>query len=241
MYKLRLFSLLLILLICNSGFAQLPEEPDLSGIVTIKDARSYYERCKLAVYTPNVTKDDLIKALWNVYYLGRRLGMSSMDVTEKYGPFCRIKASNFDEEMELNSLIFRIAYTYKALQGFLGGLLDPLERVYWMNIESDFALYGNTITLWDSKDKIVCTEYNLNGIKFVVFHNTDKNFAYDIKVYHKEKQYSQKLKKYIYKTFDRELSLLPEGSTFLTSSFGIGLYFSPSSFEIKGKYYAGNK
>lgn len=174
MNNYRLITLFLCSLFITSVFA-LPEEPDLSGIKTIQDAKSYYQSCRSIVYKQNVTRDDVVTALWNMYYLGRWLGMTAMDAEQKYASYAsRVKATTQDEEYELNSLIFRIAFTYKALQGFLGPSFESLDRVYWMNIESDYGLYGNKVIRFDSKDNIVLTEYNLYGIKFIVFHNIDK-------------------------------------------------------------------
>ena len=242
MNNLRLISCILFSLFITSVFA-LPEEPDLSGIKTIQDAKSYYQSCRSIVYKQNVTRDDVVTALWNMYYLGRWLGMTAMDAEQKYASYAsRVKATTQDEEYELNSLIFRIAFTYKALQGFLGPSFESLDRVYWMNIESDYGLYGNKVIRFDSKDNIVLTEYNLNGIKFIVFHNIDKNFAYDVKVFHREKNYSKKLKKNVYKTLERDITLMPEGVWFIASSLDLmGIYFSPSSYEVKNKYYVGSK
>ena len=166
-----------------------------------------------------------------------------MDTEQKYASYSsRVKATTQDEEYELNSLIFRIAFTYKALQGLLGPSFESLDRVYWMNIESDYGLYGDKITRFDSKDNIVLTEYNLNGIKFIVFHNIDKNFAYDVKICHKKKEYSKKLKKNVYRTLERDITLMPEAVWFVASSLDlINIYFSPSSFEVKNKYYVWTK
>ena len=242
MNNYRLITLFLCSLFITSVFA-LPEEPDLSGIKTIQDAKSYYQSCRSIVYKQNVTRDDVVTALWNMYYLGRWLGMTAMDAEQKYASYAsRVKATTQDEEYELNSLIFRIAFTYKALQGFLGPSFESLDRVCWMNIESDYGLYGNKVIRFDSKDNIVLTEYNLNGIKFIVFHNIDKNFAYDVKVFHREKNYSKKLKKNVYKTLERDITLMPEGVWFIASSLDLmGIYFSPSSYEVKNKYYVGSK
>ena len=242
MKYLRIIFCLLLILHVNNTFA-LPKEPDLSHIKTIKDAKFYYESCRSVVYKENVTRDDVVTALWNVYYLGRWLGMTDMDSEQKYTSYSsRIKATTKDEEYELNSLIFRIAFTYKALQGFLGPSVETLDKIYWTNIQSDYYLYGSTISFFDVKDKIVCTEYNLNGIQFIVFRNIDKDFAYDIKIYHKEKEYSKQLKKNVYKTLEKDITIMPEGAYFITSSLDLmGVYFSPSSFEIKNKYYVGPK
>ena len=238
----RIAIIFLLAAFCSPSFA-FPDEPDLSSINSIRDAKNYYERCKNVVYITNVNKDSLITALWNVYYLGRRLGMTGMDLDQKYqSGFSKIKARTQDEEFELNILIHRIAVTYKAIQGILGAIpFEPLKKGYWLNIESDYFLYGERIKSIDVKDNITCVEYNLNGINFIVFHNIDKYFAYVVTVYHKRKKYySKKLKKNIYETLERKITLLPEGCVFLTSTFDLGLYFKPSSYEIKGKYYVGN-
>lgn len=242
MKHFRIVFCLLLAVFVNNVFAW-PDEPDLSHIKTIKDAKSYYESCRSVVFKQNVTSDDVSTALKNVYYLGRWLGMTAMDAEQKYASYsCRVKANTQDEENEINSLIFRIAFTYKALQGFLGPSFETLDRIYWMNIESNYGLYGNRITFFDSKDKIVYTEYNLNGIKFIVFHNVDKDFAYDVKMYHKEKKYSRKLKKNVYKSDEKKITIMPEGVFFIASSLDVrGVYFKPSSFEITNKYYVGKK
>ena len=61
--------------------------------------------------------------------------MTAMDAEQKYASYAsRVKATTQDEEYELNSLIFRIAFTYKALQGFLGPSFESLDRAYWMNM-----------------------------------------------------------------------------------------------------------
>ena len=154
--------------------------------------------------------------------------------------YARTRISRFSGHQY--SLIFRIAFTYKALQGFLGPSFETLDRIYWRNIESDYGLYGNRITFFDSKDKIVYTEYNLNGIKFIVFHNVDKDFAYDVKLYHKEKEYSKKLKKNVYKTTEKEITIMPEGVFYIASSLDVrGVYFNPTSFEVTNKYYVGQR
>lgn len=242
MKQLRIVLCLLLAVCANNVFAW-PEEPDLSHIKTLKDAKSYYESCRSVVFKQNVTSDDVSTALRNVYYLGRWLGMTAMDAEQKYASYSsRVKATTQDEEYEINSLIFRIAFTYKALQGLLGPSFETLDQIYWMNIESDYGLYGNRITFFDSKDKIVYTEYNLNGIKFIVFHNVDKDFAYDVKLYHKEKEYSRKLKKNVYKTTEKEITIMPEGVFFIASSLDVrGVYFNPTSFEVTNKYYVGKK
>lgn len=238
----RLLTCLLLALFANSVFA-LPEEPDLSGITTIKDAKSYYEHCRFVMYKQDVTRDDFVEALWNLYYLGRWLGMTAIDKEQRYASYSsHVKASTKNEEYEINSLMSRISFTYKGLQSLLGPNIESLDRFYWMNFETDYGLYGNKITFWDSKDKIVCTEYTMNGVKFVVFHNIDKNFAYDVKVYHKEKEYSKKLKKNIYKTLEKAITIMPDEVFFVTSSIdGMDIYFSPSSFEVTNKYYVGQK
>lgn len=229
-------------LITTPVFA-LSEEPDLSGIKTLKDAKSFYQSCRSVVFKSNVTRDDVVLALTNVYYLGRWLGMTNMDSEQKYASSASmVKATSQDEVYELNSLIFRIAYTYKALQGLLSPSYESLDKIYWINIESDYGLNGNRGSLFEIKDNQVLTEYKLNNIKFIVIYNTDKNFAYDLTLYHKEKEYSKELKKDIFHTLERNITLMPECAWFVTSSieFG-GIYFSPSSFEVKNKYYVGAK
>lgn len=47
----------------------------------------------------------MVTALWNMYYLGRWLGMTAMDAEQKYASYAsRVKATTQDEEYELNSL-----------------------------------------------------------------------------------------------------------------------------------------
>ena len=104
MNDFRLITLFLSSLFITSVFA-LPEEPDLSGITTIQNAKSYYQSCRSIVYKQNVTRDDVVTALWNMYYLGRWLGMTAMDAEQKYASYAsRVKATTQDEEYELNSL-----------------------------------------------------------------------------------------------------------------------------------------
>lgn len=239
MKQLRMIACLLLAVLTTSTFA-LPEEPDLSNIKTVNDAKSYYESCRLSVFKQNVSRDDIVTTIWNLYYLGRKLGMTDMTVDQKFASYsCGVEVKSSSEADEVSSLMFRIAFTYKGLQRLLGPSMESLERIYWMNFES---IYPFKTIRWDANGQIVFTEYELNGIKFIVFHNVDKNFAYDVKVYHKEKEYSKKLKKSIYKTLEKEITIMPEAVFFVSSSIdGMDVYFTPSSFEVKNKYYVGNK
>ena len=215
------------------------EEPDLSFINTLDEAKSFYEHCFLVLYTPDVTRDQISTANRNLYYLGRRLGMLDMTLDEEYNAFCKIQVRSKAEESDVTMLMFRIAYTFKGIQSILLGYLgQPLEKAVWMNFESSYHLFGSGSSILQIDDNIVCVEYKINNIKFIAFHNTDRHFAYDVKVYHKEKKYSKKKRKNIYETYERDITVLPEGAFIISSSMdATDMYFTPSSFKTTNKYY----
>ncbi len=240
MKELRLLFLFIFLLITSSFFAA-PEEPNLNSIKTIKDAEKYFDSCRLIVYNSKVSRDSIASAIRRTYYLGKWIGMSSMSKDEVYKDnFGRIKISTQEDKNRIIYLKQRIVYTYKALQGFSGLSYELIDRIEWMNIETEYSLFGKKLISYQFIGNIGCFEYAINGFKFIVFHNNDKNFAYDLKVYHREKYYSKKKKRNIYETLTRNVTLMPETSFFLTCTLGKGFYFKPSSINVTGKYYVGN-
>lgn len=232
-------SLLLIFTFWSLSAFAYSDEPDLSHVKTLQDAQAYYNSCYLVLFTPNVTRDQIAETNQRLYYLGRRLGMLSINEDEKYSAFCQIEVRSEAEEREVTSLMYRITYVFKGLQSLLlGPLGHPLEKMIWMNFESTYHLLGSGSTILKISDNIVCVEYKINGVNFIVFHNTDHHFAYDIKVYHKEKKYSKKQRKNVYQTYERDITVLPEGAFVISSSVDdTGMYFMPSSFKTTNKYF----
>ena len=66
-----------------------------------------------------------------------------------------------------------------------------VHYIYGMNFANHFFVHSH-VTNIITEDNVACFEYNMCGIEFAVFHNFDKNFAYDVTIYHKEKKYNKR-------------------------------------------------
>ena len=236
----RIITFVLMVFSILSTYAQ--SEPDLSHVKTIKDADNCYWQCKSVMYKDKVTQEELRDAVFKLYYLGRRFGMYNMEFGQKYQSYaCRIEVKNQEEVDKAESLMNRISYTYTCLQKLLTPMGEDVKFVYWMNFDSDFFVHSHVTNIMTG-DNVACFEYNMCGIDFAVFHNFDKNFAYDVTIYHKEKKYNKKTKKYYYGTYERNITVMPTNVYFISSSISIEqFYFKPTSFKITNKYYVGNK
>ena len=132
----RFIFFILFTLICFNSFSQI-QEPDLSFIKTYKDAESFCHKYELLLFKDNLTKEDLVDAYFNLYFLGRRLGMSSMYKEQEYKSYSSaVKAQNSDEEWKLTSLMDEIAIFYNGYYHLTQFHTDALDYFYWMNFDA---------------------------------------------------------------------------------------------------------
>lgn len=233
----------LFLFICLSFvLASYSQEVDLNWVKTYKDAESCYWNCKNVLLKSKVSKEEVLEANRTLYWLGRRLGMYDFNFNQKVTSDCKIVCNNDDERWDIELLMDRIACSYVLFQNILIPYKDYIKWApFWLNIESEYMLNSKTTKFWTCKENIILQEFNIGGMMFCTLVNTDEYFAYDVIVYHKEKRFNKKRRKYYYTTYERKITVMPNSRTSVSSSFSVeGSYFSPSSFSIVNKYYIGN-
>lgn len=217
-----------------SLFAQ-TQKLNLGDIKTVKDAQRYYSSCSSMLYKDNLGSDDLKEMLQKLYDLGQWLGIRSIDHNDISEYDCRVAAPYDDDKHELESIRFRIVYLYKSLQQILWPYGKPLSNIYWFNFESQYMPYVLKIAEFgEMKHEIISFEYDLNGIRFVIFKNKDENFAYDLKI---TCLIGKKQKT------EMELTLMPNEVKVISSTIAPGNqpYAIPQKYEISNKYYIGKQ
>ncbi len=221
--------LFLILNLCVLSQVE-AQKYDLSNINTIKEAESYYNSCMSIPYEDCISTDDMIEMVHRLFALSQRICMRSIDDINDIDRYnCEIQVPNESEEKKLERLRSKVSQSYLCVQQLLSPFgKQQVDDYTWRNFENYYSgiykrIYNTFI------QKIVWYETEINGIKFIEFHNLDDSFAYDIKVYHESNNKN---------TLVREFSLMPRKVKVISSSIdGTNIYFTPSSVEITNKYH----